>query len=249
MHKHNAHLFAFWYPTLSSELNNNTTVLQIKDTALITRINTVLRLKRGEEFVLFDKKLHVKASISELNKKYIAVRCNTPSKNETYAPSITALLPLLKKDDLGTAVTQLVACGISAIQLVITKGVQRTWGGTHEYERLERLIIAAAEQSKHFALPELREPIPLGKALSIYKNIIACDVDGKPFEQLFVDLPHTSTECSVLVGPESDFTLDEKAQLQTHKVRSYTLTPTVLRSYLAITIIAGTIRSWYYRGE
>lgn len=245
----NAHLFAFWYPTISSELSATTKILHIKDAALITRISAVLRLQTGESFILFDRAMHVTACIGEINKKYIAVQCSTTVKNNAYAPAITALLPLLKKDDLGTAITQLVACGISAIQLVITQGAQRSWGGTHEYERLERLMIASAEQSKHFALPVLHEPIPLEKALRAYKNIIVGDVDGKPFKELLVDLPQSLAECAVLVGPESDFTTDEKTLLQANGVRNCALTPTVLRSYLAITIIAGSLRSWYYRGE
>ena len=249
MHASNAHLFAFWYPTLSAEIKGAQKTLQIKESTLITRISAVLRLQVNESFLLFDRTLHVPVVITEINKKYIAVLCGTVEKNNLYTPSITAILPLLKKDDLATALVQLVASGISAVQLVLTQGVQRTWGGAHEHDRLERLMIAAAEQSKHFALPFLHEPIPLAMAVLKHKNIVYGDADGKPFKEIFNDLPVLIKECAVLVGPESDFALDEKVLLHTHGVVGYSLTPTVLRSYLAITIITGALRSWYYKKE
>lgn len=244
-----AHLFALWYAPLSQAVPAIKSEFIIKDDVLILRMSSVLRLKSGEQSILFDRQVHALVTIISISKKSIVVRCEDVQKNAIYAPLITALMPLLKKDDLATALTQLTACGVSAIQLVMTDGVQRSWGGKVEYERLERVIIASAEQSKQFAMPQLYEPILLQKALSQYKTIIYGDPTGRPLQRVLQELSPTIRECAVLVGPEADFTPQEKDLLRSSGAVGCMLTPTVLRSHLALTMLAGVIRSWYYTQE
>jgi RsmE family RNA methyltransferase len=135
---------------------------------------------------------------------------------------------------------------------VLTDSVQRSWGGIHEYERLERLIIASAEQAKQFAVPQLHEPISLETAIAQQPLLIYGDPAGNAFKTVFQALPPKKNElkqCAVLVGPEADFTLHEKRLLQNHGAIGCALTPTVLRSHLAITMLAGAVRSWYHTKE
>ena len=164
-----------------------------------------------------------------------------------YIPTITALLPLLKKDDLSAAVADLTAVGVSAIQLVLTNTIHRSWGGDQEYARLERVMVAAAEQSKNFTVPELHNPCSLLDALSHHFTIICGDSEGNTFKSVFCNVSALPlAHCAVLVGPESDFTITEKEILKKAGVINCSLTPTVLRSHLAITIMAASVRSWYH---
>jgi 16S rRNA (uracil1498-N3)-methyltransferase len=238
-----AHLFALWH---ASQLPAKQTEFVLSDEALIARISVILRLRVGEQLMLFNRRMHGLVTITSISKKSIAVRCESMHKNKIYNPTITALLPLLKKDDLATAITQLVACGVSAIQLIITENTQRAWGGEAEHERLERLIIASAEQAKQFAVPLLHKPISLQDAVTQHKTLIVGDPLGAPFKQIMQKLPDTLRECALLVGPEADFTIQEKKLLETAGALHCSLTPTVLRSYLAMTLLAGAVRSWYY---
>jgi RsmE family RNA methyltransferase len=238
-----AHLFALRY---DPQLPSQDTEFVLSDAALINRISVILRLRIGEQLTLFNRQNHALVTIVSIGKKSITVRCETIYKNKIYSPTITALLPLLKKDDLATAIVQLVACGISAIQLLTTENTQRAWGGDAEYERLERLIIASAEQAKQFAVPLLHKPISLQDAIAQHKMLIVGDPAGLPFKEIMQKLPDTLRECAVLVGPEADFTSQEKNLLETAGALHCSLTPTVLRSYLAVTLLAGALRSWYH---
>lgn len=237
-----AHLFALWY---ASELSSKQTEFVLSDEVLVNRISVILRLRVGEQLMLFNRQMHSLVTIISISKKAITVRCESVHKNKIYSLTITVLLPLLKKDDLATAITQLVACGISAIQLIITDNAQRSWGGDAEYERLERLIIASAEQAKQFAVPLLHKPILLQDAIVHHKTLIVGDPLGTPFKHIMQKLPDTLRECALLVGPEADFTIQEKKLLESSGALHCSLTPTVLRSYLAVTLLAGALRSWY----
>jgi len=239
------HLFALWFPSLSSMVSKSVGELHIIDTVLITRIQKALRLRVGERCILFDRAAHVICIVKALQSKAITISYAAVEQNAVYAPIITALLPLLKKDDLSTAVAELTAVGVSAIQLIMTDGVQRAWGGATEYERLERVMIATAEQSKNFAVPYLYEPVLLREAIQKHDLVLVGDPEGLSYAQVLKSFPQTIKSCSVLVGPEADFSSAEKAYLAGQGVTFCALTPTVLRSHLALTIMTASVRAWY----
>lgn len=242
-----AHQFALWHGTLSSEKIVNGQQYKVIHKDLITRITSVLRLRVGETFILFDRACHVFLKISSLESKCIVTIVSSIDSNAHYTPCITALLPVLKKDDLSTAVYDLTAVGVSVIQLILTDTVQRVWGGQQEYERLERVMIAAAEQSKNFSVPILREPVPLVSEIMQYKTLLWGDPFGTPFQLAMANLPVSLEQCAVLVGPESDFTFSEREALKRAGCIGCSLTPTILRAHLALTIMAASMRSWYHR--
>ncbi len=250
MNTTHAHLFALYHAGLSSQCTAVGQRIIVTDQQLVVRIASVLRLKVGEQCVLFDRSVHALCEVLEIAKKQITFLCKNIDKNVSYKPAITVLLPLLKKDDLAAALTDLVAVGVSSIQLVMTEKVQRAWSGTQELERVERVMIASAEQSKNFAIPVLHAPIDVRAALLQHPLIVCGDPDGAPLQSVLHALSQNKTQSyALLVGPESDFSAAEKTMLSQRTVVRCALTPTVLKSCLAITILAGAFRSWYYTKE
>lgn len=221
--------------------------IEITDEDLYHRITRVLRLEIDESFIVFDTKRHAHLQIVQINKKTIVCSVIAVFTNPVYSPHITVFLSILKKDALEQAVYGLTELGANVIQLVVTDKVQRSWGGASEMERLQRLLIAAAEQSKNFALPDLRPPMQLEEALSFYTNIqmnIFCDVQGEHIIPLvaksYVD-DHLAY--SLFIGPEGDLTFEEKSILKKGGFHFCRLTPTVLRSVQAVCLSVGIIRS------
>lgn len=243
----NMHTFAFFVPALSTQLKNahihDTYILEHKD--VITRITSIVRLKPDESCILFDRVMHIMATLEAENKKTITFRINTIEKNKELKPEIICLLPLLKKDDLAEAINDLTACGVTKIQLITTAKVQRTWGGPQELQRLERIAIAAAEQSKHYTYPLIYEPISLQKAITTYNTTmrIFFDPSGNSLPRLISSLTGSISSISLLVGPEGDLTSEEKKYLKEKSIIFCALTPTILRAHLAITVGAAFIRS------
>lgn len=243
----NAHQFAFWYAELSDALQPNKHELIIRDATLIGRIANIVRLRVGEPCILFNRAIHVSCIIRGIESKSIRMTCELIEKNHLYEPTITALLPLLKKDDLSSAVAALTAVGVSRIQLLAAESMQRNRWDAHDNVRLERIMIAAAEQSKNFSIPQLSAPLALADALAEHSTIIWGDVAGRPYADVLRALPQKIEACAVVVGPEADFTAAEKKILHARGAHACLLTPTVLRAHLAITILAATVRSWYHR--
>lgn len=244
------HEFAIYYPLLSFQIKNiaNSELLKITDLAIINRITGILRLRPGEEVLFFDDKLSAHCCLHSVNKKELLCTILAQHKHHALKPALTVILPLLKKDDFETALYSLVELGATTIQLVTTEKTQRAWGADKELERCHRIMIAAAEQSKNFALPELMPPISLKTYLpkiadqSIPK--IYFDPQGKaPFEILRILTEKKASHYVLMVGPEGDLTIPEKDLLLSQSFQFCQLTPTVLRSVSAIAVGVGMIRS------
>jgi 16S rRNA (uracil1498-N3)-methyltransferase len=250
MNESSKHEFALYFSELSSAISHIKLgdAITIDDPQLIMRITSVLRLKQGEQLVLFDQSIHVHVSIDSASKKTIL--CNLISKelNKVIKPSISFVLPMLKKDDFESSLYSLVELGANKIYLVTTQKTQRAWGGEKELERCERVMIAAAEQSKNFAFPELNSPVTLASYFATVASTkipkIYFDPEGQDCFELINDLRvDKSTELILMVGPEGDLTHDEKQSLRSIDFRLCQLTPTILRSSTAVAVGLGMIRS------
>ena len=239
------HEFAMHVPNLKELIINN--ILVLKDKQLIQRIGQVLRLRPNETCVVFDADNYVRLVLKSLDKKQAEFAIMSTTLIEPLQPSITIILPLLKRDDLEASVYSCAELGANTIQLVATEKVHRSWGGQKELERLQRIIIAAAEQSKNFAVPSLQEPISLQAALNSFEGTgILFDPEGtslsKVIQQLEQKKPKTFT---LVVGPEAGLTTEEVAMLKKRGFIVSQLTPTILRARQAVALGLGIIRSFF----
>lgn len=223
--------------------------LVIDDQETYHRITRVLRLHIDEQCVLFDRYMHGSFIIKDFQaKRRVVGTLISKESNKVLSPQITFMLPLLKREDLDAAIYSLVEIGVNAIQLVVTEKVQRTWRGENEFERLQRVMIAAAEQSKYFAFPELLLPISFDEAMQkIQENsemAVFFDPDGNKANQIITMITQQSPKKLILmVGPEGDLTQAEKDMLKKCGALFCALTPTILRARQAIALSSGMIRS------
>jgi len=244
-----SHEFALYYPELTVKTRALSVgqSFSINQPDLIMRITHVLRLQIGEELVLFDAQQSVHCNLQAATKKELKCFIFARSANMPLSPSITFILPLLKKDDFETALYSVVELGANKIQLVSTQKGQRAWGGQKELERCQRIMIAAAEQSKNFAMPDLIAPISLSSYVpGIPESTMKlyCDPQGisamSALQKLVAEKPK---ELYLMVGPEGDLTDQEKDLLLQSHFLFMSLTPTVLRSVQAVAISLGLVRS------
>lgn len=247
------HEFALYVPNLGALLVDVVFKHQLllTDLVLVHRIYSVLRVEPGEIIVLFDRQMYARCRVQMVSKREVTCVLEEKSKNIVLQPAITFFLPLLKKEDLETALYSLVELGANIVQLVITEK-SRDLGAPErekkELDRLERIMIAAAEQSKQFAIPELRAPILFEQmSVQIQKKtapFIFFDPDGYDLYTVLTEVRTAQpTEIFLLVGPEGDLTAHEKMVLEQVPVRLCKLTPTVLRSVSAVAVGMGCMRS------
>lgn len=230
----NHHIFALYYP----ELFNKVGTITITDKALVDRMSKVLRLQINQTCILFNRIIYASFVITQITAKTITGTIKDIHNTIALKPYITLLLPLLKRDALETAIYGAVEAGVSEIQLVFTQKVQRKWGGHKELERLQRIVVAAAEQSKWYQFPEVHEPLTLEAVLNKYqdKKLFFADPEGTTIEKI-------TSDCAILVGPEGDLTEQEKMVLQKYSVNFFKLTPTILRACQAAIISVALFRT------
>lgn len=219
----------------------------IRDTSIIHRIANVLRLTPQETVILFDHKQYVRVQIERISKKEIAVVIEEINQNIALSPEVIFLLPLLKRDALENAIYSLVELGATTIQLVQTQKVQRAWGGKKELDRLHKIMIAAAEQSKQYRMAILSEPKSLAECIASFDESmhkLFFDPEGADLFETVSSLRNEKAKhIALLVGPEGDLTDQEKELVKNNGFIFCRLTPTILRAQQAVAVSLGVIRS------
>lgn len=238
-HRGGAHEFALYAPYIDKQSKGRD--YELTDSELVHRISRVLRLNIDDTLFLFNAQEHLIGRIIRITKQMVLIRVIDVFDNTIFAPHITLLLPLLKREALEQAMYAAVELGVNHIQLIITEKVQRSW---HEKEfiRLEHVMIAAAEQSKYFSLPTLAKPVALYDA-PLSETSLFFDYSGNKFADIITRMQNIDT-CTVIIGPEGDLTECEKFYLQQQKVEFVRLTGTVLRAQQAVTVGIGILRSF-----
>jgi 16S rRNA (uracil1498-N3)-methyltransferase len=247
------HEFALCVESLSLLLqkkNSGNSVIFSDDT-LFHRMVTVLRLQVGDTCVFFDRDVFIKALITTfVGKKQVHVTIQSIQPTIVLYPKITFLLPLLKRDDLESALYALTEVGVNTIQLISTQKSGAQWSQQRDNERIARIVIAAAEQSKNFAYPHVKAPISLQAALKEYNDggdtttKIFFDPEGrKIFDVMQVLHGAQPKHILLLVGPEGDLNLEEKKLVQVNNFTFCALTPTIMRATQAAAFAAGFVRS------
>jgi 16S rRNA (uracil1498-N3)-methyltransferase len=244
------HEFAFFWSDLSERFAhyNIGGLIVITDKDLVHRITKIIRLQPDEQFILFDRTLHVQCTLHDIpDKKTIHCRLEKKEAHRVIKPEIKILLPLLKREALHEALYSAVELGATEVCFVLTDKVHRKWGGDHEFERLHNVMIAAAEQSKNFTLPTLGVPIILSDILKSLQSKDASriffDPEGQRSLEVIQQLSNPNNSIVLLLGPEGDLTTDEKKMVKQSGFLSVALTPTILRAQQALVVGLGLFRS------
>ncbi len=245
----NKHLFALYVPELIHRVEKSDQHLIIKDKNFFHRVVHVLRLKKEDSIQLFDQQHHANTKLKKIEKKDTVIfAIESIEKNREIFPKITLLLPVLKKDALEQAVNSATQLGANTIQLIITQKMQRKWQGKRELDRLQKIIIASAEQAKNFSLPTIIEPLELEEVIATYKNThrFFADANGQHLLEVIYTLDKeelSSLDILLAIGPEADLTSEEKKNLRQAGFTFVRLTSTILRAEQASSLVLGIFRA------
>lgn len=238
-----SHLFSLYVSDFIQDSWRSQSIVIIQDADLIHRMLKVLRFVVGDRLILFNKTLHVDVVIEQISKKNITIQIKSLAQHQAIMPHVIFLLPLLKKEALEQAVYSLCELGINQIQLVVTQKSRQQLMGPKEFARLENIVIAAAEQSKNYALSQLLLPISFEKMMqnSVEQNFnILFDPAGQSFFVLYEKIK--TKPVALFVGPEAGLTNQELQITKEHNFYFCALTPTILKAVQAVALGAGLIR-------
>ncbi len=248
------HTFAIFYDGLSIAARGKSRghAFTISDRDLTHRVQRVLRLTPQDELILFDTKKQVTCTIeaggkvlkTKLTLVIEAMRELTPLE-----PKVTLAPALLKRDDFAEVMRLATVLGANSVVPLLTEKVQRKWAGEKEREKLLKMAIAGAEQSKQFVLPKVYEPKELRSyvtALAKEKDIkkIFLAVDGVPLLEVLNEIEQERPAHTVIIcGPEGGLTAHDRTLLLRAGFIRVALTPTILRSVEANALALGAVRS------
>jgi RsmE family RNA methyltransferase len=217
------HIFAVYIQQLPKFSINH--IVSIKNIGLWERITRVLRLKSGDEVVLFDgtSVVHVILKQETFSQKNIFVGLIAKEKKTIpITPEITLLICLTRKHAFEKIVYTAAALGATQIIPVISQKSPKLWLKEKDYIRLQNILMAGCEQAKNFVLPRL---LPARKFENLFfvkeyeQKLISkiCikiffDPEGKKLSNTIQTLQNGGEKFNILAffGPEGGFCLNVK---------------------------------------
>lgn len=207
------------------ELRDN---LWVQDKELVNQVLRVLRMRTGEELVLFDgqgtERLY-KIDVIE-DKAFHAVRV-TDYEPKYPKRKVNLAFSLLKKDKNEWVIQKATELGVTRLLPVYTERTEKTG---FDSERAEKIAIEASEQCGRHSLPFINEPQDLESVVGqLQRSMRVCvaDMDG----EVFVD--DGCEEVLVLVGPEGGWSDKEREYFALQSIPRINLGSFTLRAETA----------------
>jgi 16S rRNA (uracil1498-N3)-methyltransferase len=207
---------------------------------------TVLRLKTGEDVYLFNGESEFLATLNITGKRSAELTVvNMTGAQRESALQLELATCLYRGKQFDAAIQKAVELGVQAITPVISHKsdvIQNTKAIEKRTQHLQKIIVAACEQSGRIKVPHLRQEISLPTWVnqSIEGGAIACDFSAGTLDWL--NKPTDAQAVSLLIGPMGGFTEDESQSLATANIPNLHLGPRTLRSDTATTVALGLIQ-------
>lgn len=219
--------------------------IRIAQTDVVQHIK-VTRIRDGEEVELidFDRFLLYTARYAGAEKKSVHFEVLSKKKLEPDTPLIHLYQGTPKLGKLDYIVQKSVEVGVHAIYFVDTKRSEPL----KKLDRLERIALEAALQSKSPILPTVHASGPLANVdFSEYDAVFFCfenpSTDSKEIEI------SKGSKFAVIIGPEGGFTGEEAEWAKTHFGTFYTLGHRIQRTETAPISAIAVIANAYRRKE
>ena len=172
-------------------------------------VNKVMRIKVGEVFSLFNNSGEWEAKILTISKSIVEFNITKQLRQKEKATElgVTKFLPII-------------------FDRTIVRKINK--------ERLEKVIIEAAEQSNRINVPLIEDPQSLKSFLNHEKmDLIFTDLNSENKKLDFNKLAHNPT--CVIIGPEGDFSEEERGEILAFKgVQPIKINENILRSETAV---------------
>jgi len=209
---------------------NSTSLLSKEHTHYVVN---VMRLKRGSNINFFNKEGEWKSEIIFLDKDRVEVKILEKVKQPMTSSNIELAICLVKKTPMETILQKATELGVSKITPIIS---ERTEVKELNFERANKIVAEATEQSNQLAPPEISDVIKLKdflKNLDSSSKLFFADVYSK--DNLKVEAIKGVKSLSVLIGPEGDFSPSERELiLQKQNIVPFTISKNILRSDTAV---------------
>ena len=193
----------------------------------------VMRLKRGSNINFFNKNGEWLSEIVFLDRDRVEVKFLNKLKEPTKNSNIELAICLVKKSPMDTILQKATELGVSKIIPIVS---ERTEVKELNFERANRIVVEATEQSNQLIPPQISEITKLKdflKDLSGSSKLLFADVNSK--DKLKAEAFKEAKTLSVLIGPEGDFSPSERELILSNSdTVPFTISRNILRSDTAV---------------
>ena len=205
---------------LTAELNKSQSHYIIK----------VMRVKLSEVFSLFNSSGEWEAKILSISKNIVEFNITKQLRQKETTKELWLAFSPIKSNYFNFMIQKATELGVTKFLPIV---FDRTIVRKINKERLEKVIIEAAEQSNRINVPSIEEPQSLNSFLKNYKmDLIFTDLNTSNTK---IDLNQlTSNPTCVIIGPEGDFSEVERQEiLKFNGVQAIKINENILRSETA----------------
>ena len=194
-------------------------------------VSKVMRIKVDEVFSLFNTSGEWEGKILNISKSIVEFNVTKQLRQKESTGELWLAFSPIKSNYFNFMIQKATELGVTKFLPII---FDRTVVRKINKEKLEKVIIEAAEQSNRINVPSIEEPKSLKGFLKNEKmDLIFTDLNSRNKK---IDLKKfTSNPTCVLVGPEGDFSEEEREQILTFAgVQPIKINENILRSETAV---------------
>ena len=194
-------------------------------------VNKVMRVKVGEVFSLFNSSGEWEAKILTISKSIVEFNITKQLRQKENTKELWLAFSPIKSNYFNFMIQKATELGVTKFLPII---FDRTIVRKINKERLEKVIIEAAEQSNRINVPSIENPQSLKSFLNNEKmDLIFTDLNSENKKLDFNKLTHNPT--CVIIGPEGDFSEEERGEILAFKgVQPIKINENILRSETAV---------------
>ncbi len=193
-------------------------------------VNKVMRIKVNEVFSLFNSSGEWEAKILDISKSVIEFNITKQLRQKENTKELWLAFSPIKSNYFNFMIQKATELGVTKFLPII---FDRTIVRKINKERIEKVIIEAAEQSNRINVPSIEEPQNLKSFFDNSMDLIFTDLNSKNKK---LDLKKlTENPTCIIIGPEGDFSETEREQILSFKgVQPIKINENILRSETAV---------------
>ena len=193
-------------------------------------VSRVMRLKEKEVFSLFNSSGEWEAKISNITKSIVEFNVTKQLRQKENTKDLWLAFSPIKSNYFNFMIQKATELGVTKFLPII---FERTIVRKVNKERLEKVIIEAAEQSNRITVPSIEDPQKLKSFLNNDMDLIFTDLNTANTK---IDLTKLTTKPTcIIIGPEGDFSEEEREEiLKFNHVQPIKINENILRSETAV---------------
>lgn len=219
--------------------------VNIRDKQVIYQITKILRLKKGDIFVVFDPQFEYQILIRQISQENLTGKIIEKTKSEREPKKkLTLYQSLLKSDKFEWILQKCVEIGVSEFTPMVSDNSIVREISENKLERYQKIIKEATEQYGSTKIANLSPVVTFKQAAEQIKDFKGQKIlawEGQIENQINKVLDKNQKEYHLFIGPEGGFSPEEVELAGQNGIQIVSLGKRILRAETAAIVASGLI--------